>query len=386
MLLATMDTNFKVDKVLTVILPNMPVPQAPQHIKNCPPATRIFHGRQAILQKMHQYFKKEAGTQENFLLHGLGGAGKTEIGLKFIKESASIFTDIFLIDSSTVTTIETGLKNIATTKGVGDSFQDALQWLNSKPDEWLLFFDNADDPKIDLNKYFPQCNHGNIIMTSRNPGLRVYAGSHSAVSDMEESDAVDLLLHSAAQDTTDPNKAIAAEIVKVLCYLPLAIIQAGAFISKSGRLDGYLALYATNKTRLLSQKAAQSHDNYAWTVYTTWQISFDQLTQQAQTFLQLCSFLHYQGISEDMFKNAAGYIFGPSSPSKKELQMPLDVLSQFSDPSGIWDPLCFMDVTSEIRAYSLITFHSEQNLLSVHPLVHDWTRSTVPDRGDHRCM
>ncbi|KAJ7703616.1 hypothetical protein B0H17DRAFT_884490, partial [Mycena rosella] len=159
--------------------------------------------------------------------------------------------------------------------------------------------------------------------------------------------------------------------------LPLAIIQAGAFISKSGRLNGYLALYATNKTRLLSQKAAQSHDNYAWTVYTTWQISFDQLSQQAKTFLQLCSCLHYHGISEDIFRNAAGYKFGPSSPSKEELQMPLDLLSQFSDSSGNWDPLCFMDVTSEIRSYSLITFHSGQNLFSIHPLVHHWSRSTV---------
>ncbi|KAJ7703594.1 hypothetical protein B0H17DRAFT_891434, partial [Mycena rosella] len=264
--------------------------------------------------------------------------------------------------------------------------QDALQWLKSKPDEWLLFLDNADDPKIDLNKYFPQCNHGNIIITSRNPGLCVYASSHSAVSDMEESDAFNLLLRSAAQDTTDPNKTIAADSVKVLCYLPLAIIQAGAFISKSGRLDGYLALYATNKSRLLSQKPAQSHDNYAWTVYTTWQISFDQLSQQAKSFLRLCSCLHYQGISEDMFKNAAGYKFGPSSPSKNELQMPLYVLSQFSDPCGNWDPLCFMDVTSEIRAYSLVTFHSGKKLFSIHPLVHDWTRSTVSDGGHHHCM
>ncbi|KAJ7662367.1 P-loop containing nucleoside triphosphate hydrolase protein, partial [Mycena rosella] len=373
-----------VTSLISVCLSDVSVPQAPPNINNCPPATRIFHGRQAILQEMHQYFNQNSGKQDIFLLHGLGGAGKTQIALKFIGESVLIFTDIFLVDTSTVTTIETGLKNIATSKGVGDSSQDALQWLKSKPDEWLLFFDNADDPNIDLNQYFPQCNHGNIIITSRNPGLCVYAGSHSAVSDMEESDAVNLLLRSAAQDTTDHSQAIAAEIV--LCYLPLAIIQAAAFISKSGRLDGYLALYATNKTRLLSQKPAQSHDNYAWTVYTAWQISFDRLSQQAKTFLQLCSFLHYQGISENMFRNAAGYKFVPSSPSKEELQMPLDVLSQFSDPSGNWDPLCFMDVTSEIRAYSLITFHLAQNLFSIHPLVHDWTRSTISDGSYHFCM
>ncbi|KAJ7728631.1 hypothetical protein B0H16DRAFT_1271519, partial [Mycena metata] len=94
----------------------------------------------------------------------------------------------------------------------------------------LLFFDNADDPKMNLNKFFPLCNHGSIIITSRNPGLRVY-GEHSPVSDMEEIDAVILLLQSAANKTFEQNLEVAAKIVEELYYLPLAIAQAGAFIS-----------------------------------------------------------------------------------------------------------------------------------------------------------
>ncbi|KAJ7101077.1 hypothetical protein C8R44DRAFT_946522, partial [Mycena epipterygia] len=177
-----------------------------------------------------------------------------------------------------------------------------------------------------LNEYFPQCDHGNIIITSRNPGLVVYASSHSVVSDMEEIDAVDLLLRSAGKEATDDTKTAAVHIVKVLHYLPLAIIQAGAFISKSGDIDSYLALYEQNRAQLLSQKPAQSHDNYAWTIYTTWQISFDQLSQPAATFLQLCSLLHHQGISEQIFKNAATYKFGPTRMavagiSERELQL-----------------------------------------------------------------
>ncbi|KAJ7101053.1 P-loop containing nucleoside triphosphate hydrolase protein [Mycena epipterygia] len=238
---------------------------------------------------MHQYFTQTIGKQDIFLLHGLGGAGKTQIALKYIAESTSNFTDIFFIDSSSIETIETGLKNIAKTKAVGESSQDALQYLRSKQAEWLLFFDNADDPKINLNNYFPQCDHGNILITSRNPGLGVYASARAPVSDMEEMDAVDLFLRSAIQETTDHNRTMAGQIVKVLHYLPLAIIQAGAFISKSGDLDSYLALYEQNQAQLLSQKPAQAHDNYAWTVYTTWQISFDKLSQPAATFLQLCS-------------------------------------------------------------------------------------------------
>ncbi|KAJ6517585.1 hypothetical protein DFH09DRAFT_1195270 [Mycena vulgaris] len=386
-LITTKDTNQQVRKMSTVISPDVLVLQMPPCINNCPPPTRIFHGRQTILDKINQYFMQSKGVQKIFLLYGLGGAGKTQISLKFIQESASHFTDIFLIDTSTVETIDAGLKTIATVKNVGTSSQDALQWLRSKEDDWLLFFDNSDDPKIDLNDYFPQCTHGNILITSRNPGLRVYAASHSHVSDMEETDAMDLLLRSAALDITDHNKLTATRIVKVLCYLPLAIIQAGAFISRSGNLDSYLDLYEQNQTRLLSQKPTQAHDNYAWTVYTTWQISFDQLSQKAQTFLQLCSFLHYQGISEEIFKNATNFEFKPSGPSEKELQMPVEFLSQFLGPARIWDSLCFMDLTNEIQAYSLINYDSEKKMFSIHPLVHYWTRSTLSnEKLYHHCM
>ncbi|KAJ7099218.1 P-loop containing nucleoside triphosphate hydrolase protein, partial [Mycena epipterygia] len=323
------------------------------------------------------------GKQDIFLLHGLGGAGKTQIALKFIAKSTSNFTDIFFIDSSSIETIETGLKNIAKTKAVGESSQDSLQWLQSKQEEWLLFFDNADDRQINLNDYFPQCDHGNIIITSRNPGLVVHASSHSVVSDMEEIDAVDLLLRSAGEEATDDNKTAAVQIVKMFHYLPLAIVQAGAFISKSGDLASYLPLYEQNRARLLSQKPAQSHDNYAWTVYTTWQISFNQLSQPAAMFLQLCSLLHHQGISEQIFKNAATYKFGPSSPSKEDLQMPLEFLSQFLGPDGVWDSFCFMDLTNEVRSYSLLNFHPQQNMFSMHPLVHDWTRSTLSTKESY---
>ncbi|KAJ7093599.1 P-loop containing nucleoside triphosphate hydrolase protein, partial [Mycena epipterygia] len=356
----------------------------------CPPPSRIFHGRQTILQQMHQYFMQTTRKQDIFLLHGLGGSGKTQIALKFIAESNSkwastsesleVFTDIFFIDSSSIETIDAGLKNIAMSKIVGESSKDALQYLRSKQDEWLLFFDNADDLKINLNDYFPHCDYGNIIITSRNPGLVVYASSHSVVSDMEEIDAVDLLLRSVGEEATDGTKTAA-----VLHYLPLAIIQAGAFISKSGDLDSYLVLYEQNQARLLSQKPVQSHDNYAWTVYTTWQISFNQLSQPAATFLQFCSLLHHQGISEQIFKNAATYKFGPSSPSKDKLQMPLEYLSQFLGPDGIWDSFCFIDMTNEVRAYSLINFHPQQKMFSMHPLVHDWTRSTLADKHLYYC-
>ncbi|KAJ7853371.1 hypothetical protein B0H13DRAFT_1202216 [Mycena leptocephala] len=358
-----------------IISSNLPTAHSSQSTNNCPPPSRIFLGRQIILGKMHQYFDRDLGKQHIYVLYGLGGEGKTQIGLKFIEES-SHFTDRFLVDASTTETIELGLNTIATTMKIGDSAQDALKWLSAKQAHWLLFFDNADDPKINLNGFFPKCKHGNILITSRNPGLRGY-GQHSHVSDMDEKEAVALLLKSAAQDPTLPNEKIAAEIVQALAYLPLAIVQAGAFILESGALDTYLELYMKNQARLLSEKPVQTHENYSWTVYTTRQMSFDKLTQPAAMFLRLCSFLHREGISEEIFSWAATYHFRKGGPSKEDLQKPLEFLSHLLTSTGEWDSLHFLKLINEIKAYSLISFDPMRKVFSIHPLVHAWGRTII---------
>ncbi|KAJ7727617.1 P-loop containing nucleoside triphosphate hydrolase protein [Mycena metata] len=377
--------EFTLDAVHTMISPNPSAVQVPQHTNNCPPASRIFQGREKILTKMQDYFAQDMGKQHIYVLHGLGGAGKTQVALKFIQES-SHFTNVFLVDASTVETIDTGFKNIAKLQHAGDSSEDAVKWLIGKHGSWLVFFDNADDPKLDLYKFLPPCNHGNIIITSRNPELRVY-GSHSSVSGMEEEDAIALLLKSGAvEQITSSDKKTAAHIVKVLWHLPLAIVQAGAFIAKYGALNRYLDLYAKNHKKLLRERPSQSHSDYEWTVYTTWQMSFDQLSPAAAMLLQLCSFLYREGISEDIFSQAAVYDFLSIDPSKEELQQPLEFLSQFQGPDGEWDPLAFLELTTEIMSFSLATFAPEQRAFSIHPLVHQWSRDILADPELSYCI
>ncbi|KAF8179810.1 hypothetical protein K438DRAFT_1603461, partial [Mycena galopus ATCC 62051] len=272
-----------------------------------------------------------------------------------------------------------GLKNIATAKESGESWQDGLGWLLGKCEPWLLFFDNADDPQVDLNNFVPRCNHGNIIITSRNQGLKGY-GAHTLVSDMEEPDAIVLLLKSAHYMVSPTNNQLAAALVQELCYLPLAIVQAGAFIMQSEDLSGYLALFKKNRVNLLSEKPAQSYDGYSLSVFTTWQISFKKLSQLAAIFLQLCSFLHWDGISEDIFSGASRYRFPSWGPPKENLQQALEFLSNFVGPSGEWNTFDFVKVTNEIKAYSLINFNNaEKKSFSIHPLVHEWSRTTLAD-------
>ncbi|KAJ6607830.1 P-loop containing nucleoside triphosphate hydrolase protein, partial [Mycena sp. CBHHK59/15] len=346
-----------------------------------PPPSRIFHGRRNILNQMHDYFAWDVGKRHICLLHGLGGSGKTQIALKFLDEStASRFTDIFFIDASTPETINSGLENIAVTRSVGSKPEDASCWLAAHHEEWLLVFDNADNLNLNLHQFFPQSTCGNILITSRNPQLCVHApGAHHQVSNMEEEDAVQLLLTSSAQDVTSENQILATEIVKVLHCLPLAVVQAGAFISKTGALGRYLTLYEQNCTRLLSELPAQSHDKYAWSVYTTWDISFQCLSKPAARFLQLCSFLHHEGISEAIFSHAASYELELLGPSEEQLREAQGFLAHFLTDSGAWDSLCFADMAAEIRGYLLINQDPQTNLFSIHPLVHHWCQTTNSD-------
>ncbi|KAJ7260185.1 P-loop containing nucleoside triphosphate hydrolase protein [Mycena rebaudengoi] len=345
-------------------------PPPPPITIGCPPPSRIFQGQRDILGEMHHYFAQDIGKRHVCLLHGLGGSGKTQIALKFLDECPNTrFTDVFFLDASTAETIRAGLKNIALTRSLGSDHEAASYWLASCRDEWLLFFDNADDPKLNLFNFLPQSSYGNILITSRNPQLRVYApGAHHRISDLEEEAAVQLLLASATEPATSENEVLAINIVKVLHCFPLAVVQAGAYILKRGALRRYLALYEQNQARLLGEVPAQSHDKYAWFMYTTWDISFKCLSKLATRFLQLCSFLHHEGISEAIFSKAAiytPYILGPTLEQVKE---PQEFLSQFCTSAGMWDTLSFADMVSEIQEYSLINQDPNTSFFSIHPL------------------
>ncbi|KAF8143453.1 hypothetical protein K438DRAFT_2109361 [Mycena galopus ATCC 62051] len=372
--------------------PSPAVVQASQVLNHCPPPSKNFQGRQAILNEMHWFFAENTGVEHIYVLYGLGGAGKTQIALKAIADSTRNifdmfefrFTDRLLVDASSTERIETGFKNIAIAKASGESWQDGLRWLLGKREPWLLFFDNADDPQVDLNNFVPRCNHGNIIITSRNQGLKGY-GAHALVSDLEELDAIALLLKSANHMGSRTNNQLAAELE--LRYLPLAIVQAGAFILQSEDLSGYLALFRKNRVNLFCEKPAQSYDGYSLSVFTTWQISFEKLTQPAATFLQLCSFLHWDRISEDIFSRASAYSFPSWGPPKEDLQNAREFLSYFVGRSGEWNTFDFVKVTNEIKAYSLINFNAEQKSFSIHPLVHEWSRTTLANSDSaHLCM
>jgi hypothetical protein len=186
---------------------------------------------------MQTFFSKDLGQRHTFVLHGLGGSGKSQIAFKFIQVCRTNgrfviptlnhalahfklyrFSDVYFIDATSAETITMALKDIALAKGVGDSDKDVLDWLSGLHEEWLLLFDNADNTMLDLHNYFPTCTHGNIIITSRNRETCIHATelqAHYHVSGLENNEAIGLLFKVAHLDHESENAVLAAILVKV---------------------------------------------------------------------------------------------------------------------------------------------------------------------------
>ena len=132
----------------------------------------------------------------------------------------SRFSNVYFVDASTTETIITDLRNIALAKEIGESWEDTLDWLAMQHEEWLLLLNNADDTTFNIRDYFPDCSHGNIMVTSRNPEIVQHNSdvrSCCHVSGMNASDAKKLLLNiSGLRERRDKEtEATAAAIVKV---------------------------------------------------------------------------------------------------------------------------------------------------------------------------
>ncbi|KAJ7440014.1 hypothetical protein FB451DRAFT_1191801 [Mycena latifolia] len=353
--------------------------------------TRVYLGTEDAKSKLTsavnvilKYFNTSIGQQHIFLLHGLGGSGKSQVAFKFVEQSSrmseSRFPDVYFVDSSSQQTLENDLVTLALTKKVGKTFQDSLLWLSNQHTEWLIVFNNADDVNLNLGQYFPSGSHGNILVTSRNSDLRQLAQATRKVEQMPLEEATDLLLSAAQYDMMEvANRDVGKRIV-----------QAGAYISSSHALQTYLDLYEQTASRmqLLHQKPPQS--DYGWSVYATWQLSFENLSSQAKELLKLCSFIHHDGITEVIFKQATLYQVTPYGPTELDLREPLGFLAKFIDSTGSkWDSLKFIALTDELGRFSLIDFQAAAGAItfSIHPLVHEWCRAIVKvDASTELCM
>ena len=189
------------------------------------------------------------------------------------------------------------------------------------------------------------------------------------MSNLEVEDAVNLLLHRSrigAAGETPEAKAEAADIVKELGYLALAIEQAAAYIREAS-LDIYKFLPSYRKDRK-THHARLSKGNqifYKASVSTTWHLSFQQIgknKKDASKLLRLLSFLNPDGTLTDFLVAGKGGL----DADRREI---------------VTDDRRFHEALAELERFSLIGRQIDTNggeRITIHRLVQTVIKDEMP--------
>ena len=303
------------------------------------------------------------------------------------------FWGIFFIDASSASAAERGLLAISQNFAAEKSVEGIKRWFSNHTRPWLLIFDNADDPQLDIARFFPTGGRGAVLITTRNPECKIHATMGSSKLDqMALNEAVTLLLKASSVTSTEDeaSRKLAEHIVQTLGCLALAIVHAGATIQQGVcTLDDYCAEYARHGQRLLDRRPIQGATEYEHTVYSTWEVSIEMIkslsTETAKNAIELLNFfsaLHFEGISEHILERAWKNLQGKQLSTWVQAHL----LSIFkSICSEQWNPQPFREAISLLSSYSLIHIDGAKNCISLHPLVHTWIKDRLPPADQSTC-
>jgi hypothetical protein len=155
------------------------------------------------------------------VVHGLGGAGKTQVVLKTIEHTRDNWTHVLYVDATSEEAIQGTFQDFAKAQNIGKAYEDTIDWLGSRREQWLLVFDNADDPSLNIRDYFPSGTHGSILITTRLADLALLAqgpGSDCCISSMNQQEALTLLMKTARlrnKELSDSEMEAANALLKV---------------------------------------------------------------------------------------------------------------------------------------------------------------------------
>jgi tetratricopeptide (TPR) repeat protein len=176
--------------------------------------------------------------------------------------------------------------------------------------DWLMIVDNADDPGIimgsadgdprpaRLSDCLPRSKGGSVLFTTRN---RKVAGdltqnSVLGVDNMSVPEARQLLAQQITTKTSLDDEEAISELLGLLTNLPLAIVQAAAFINNNDiSVSEYVSLFRQPSTEVeLFSAHFEDHNRYGEmesTIAKTWHISFDQIRRQDRLAADYLSFI-----------------------------------------------------------------------------------------------
>jgi tetratricopeptide (TPR) repeat protein len=349
----------------------------------------LFKGREEFLAQLHETLgaMEHRGHQRGAAItatataatvHGLGGIGKTRAALEYAHRYADEYTALLFVQADSPAGLEQNLAllcgpmvlNLAEKEARERDVQVAavLEWLQRHPG-WFLILDNvdSDEAALAVQSLLARLSRaGQVVITSR---LSNWEGAVEALAldILSVKAAADFLLErtGAGRRKLGDDDAQAQVLAVELGQLALALEQASAYIVRyRSTFAGYLEEWQQKHQRVLewfNERLMQ----YPRSVATTWQTSFDRLSEPARGLLRLLSWLAPDPIPESLLE-ACSLAFAPGEASRAALDL--------------------RDALAELADHSLVKRSDDEPAFSVHRLVQDATRRTLPEAEILPCV
>ncbi|KAI9888243.1 MAG: hypothetical protein M1814_000933 [Vezdaea aestivalis] len=326
-----------------------------------------------------------------FVLHGQGGSGKTQLAIEFARTAKGSFSSIFWLNGESVESmrqsfvlaarklpkgqIPDSYRNLskASPQEVNEVVNSVLTWFSQDGNNrWLLVYDNvdrdnspeADDPlSFDLEEFFPEADHGSILVTTRLRNLGQH-GIERNIGRMTETQGLGIL-----KSRIDRPVEGLERIVELVGGLPLALAHAGSFIQETATSIGdYIRFYQETWSELFDSNQISRLREYPRSILSTYTISYkhvQSVDMDAATVLDLFAYLDNTDLWYSLFTPllTGGSIDGGSVPPNLQ-------------PEWFRRTFCKeLNFTQKMRTlldYSLLEARYDTSSYAVHPIIHSW--------------
>jgi len=279
-------------------------------------------------------------------------------------------------------------------------FKLVHDWLRDSKQRWLLVLDNVDDARFlldrpaastnantaskPLREYLPHCQRGSILVTTRNKAAALNLVNQRDVVNVDPMDEAQALALFEKKLGAQGDSGDVAELATALEYMPLAIVQAAAYISQRAPrypVAKYLDEFRKSERKrssLLSYDNGQLHRDWEATnsIVVTWQISFEYIQQtrsSAADLLSLMSFFDRQGIPEDLLRPRTERPEAQTNQTEKAKDDGDSDSEDDTSQSGVGDDE-FEDDIVALRNFCFVSVDTSGTSFEMHALVQLATR------------